>query len=152
MAERGEEVLLLVTSHPTRIYGRIIYRHLPVGIFDPASGEDLGIHPSPAAFDLLNCPFPGSQRAKVLGESALRWEDVDYADAPLLDAATGLPGWAAMMRACLKRTAPDRTPTLSEAVQAVAEGIWAQGGADTQDLAFWTAMDQVLQAQALLFG
>jgi hypothetical protein len=152
MAQRDEEALLFVISHPTRIYGGIIYRHVPVGIFDPESGEALWIHPSAAAFDLLACPFPTSQRARVLGESALGWEGTDYADAPLLDAATGLPGWAAVMRACLKRTAPDTAPSLTEAVGAVAEGIWSQGGADTLDLAFWAAMDQVLQAQALLFG
>lgn len=152
MAERNEEALLLVVSHPTRVYGRIIYRHVPVGIFDPATGAALWIHPSAAAFDLLSCPFPVTQRARALGESAIGWEGSDFSDAPLLDAATGLPGWAALMRASLKRTSPDATPTLTEAVEAVAEGIWAQGGADTLDLAFWLAMDQVSLAQDLYFG
>ena len=152
MAQRDEEALLFVISHPTRIYGRIIYRHVPVGIFDPASGEALWIHPSAAAFDLLSCPFPASQRARVLGESSLGWEGTDYADAPILDAATGLPGWASMMRACLERTAPDTTHTLVEAVEAVSEGIWAQGGIETPNKAYWAAMDQVSLAQALFFS
>ena len=152
MAQRDEESLLLVISHPTPIYGRIIYSHVPVGIFDPATGEALWVHPSAAAFDLLSCPFPSSQRAMALGESAIGWEGSNFADAPLLDAATGFSGWVAMMQASLKCGAPDTTPTLTEAVEAVADGIWAQGGADSFDLAFWAAMDQVLEAQALIFG
>jgi hypothetical protein len=152
MAERDEETLLLVISHPTRIYGRIIYRHVPVGIFNPATAEALWIHPSAAAFDLLNHPFPASQRARVLGEPPLSRNGSDTSASPLLDAATGIPAWAAMMRSTLRDTTPGTDPTLAQAVEAVAEGIWAQGGARTLDLAYWVAMDQVLQAQALFFG
>lgn len=126
MADRGILCRFVVISTPADVYGTTVIRHAPVAVLDPDSEEPLWVHPSAEAFDLLDCPFPDSQWARKLGESAPEQEWGDFSHAPLLDPATGLPGWAAMMLAALARDRGRPVP-LGEALEAVVVGLRASG-------------------------
>ena len=155
LTHRGETAFFVAISQATSMYRSAVYRHVPVGIFDSFSGEALWIHPAAEAFDLIRSPFPASQWARRLGESVLgrEWkEEEDFSDVPLLDPATGLPGWASLMRANLEHGDPDKKVLLTEVAEAIAQGIWASDAADSVDQARLAAMGQIASAQALFFG
>ena len=120
LADRGILCRFVVVSTPVEVYGTTVIRDTPLAVLDPDSEEPMWVHPSAEAFDLLACPIPGSQRARKLGESVLRRDWGDFSHAPLLDPATGLPGWAAMMRAALTKDL-GRPVSLAEALEAVVQ-------------------------------
>lgn len=151
MADRGILCRFVVVSTPVEVYGATVIRHTPVAVLDPDSEEPLWVHPSAESFDLLDCPFPDAQWARKLGESVLGRDWGDYTHAPLLDPATGLPGWAAMMRAALTRDR-GRPVSLSEALEAVVMGLEAtddfEAGTPWRD----RATAQVEATRHALFG
>ena len=126
MADRGILCRFVVVSTPVEVYGATVIRHAPVAVLDLDSEEPLWVHPAAEAFDLLDCPFSDSQWARKLGESALGCDWGDFSHAPLLDPATCLPGWAAIMRAAMTKDLGRPAP-LSEALESVVVGLEASG-------------------------
>lgn len=151
MADRGILCRFVVVSTPADVYGATVIRHAPVAVLEPDSGEPLWVHPSAESFDLLDCPFPDSQRARKLGESVLRRDWGDFSHAPLLDPATGLPGWAAMMRAALTKDL-GRPVSLAEALEAVVIGLEASNDLEVGTPWRARATAQVEAARMAFFG
>lgn len=150
LALSGKRITFQTVSSLILAYPSMVYRHVPVGLFDSVTGEAIWIHPAAVPFDLSRCPFPASQQARAMGESILASPDTDPETGPLLDPATGLPVWAAMMRLGLEELGMPR-PDLGVVAQAVGEGLFNRGVVDSVEQAREAAMAQIGRAMDLLF-